>query len=148
MTPHRERGIVRGTEGDAVVVVIAPSDEARCRTCGACGGSGESMVHLPNTLDLEEGDEIVVDVETPSALTSALLVFALPFAGAGIGYVLSKGGLALFGASASAAARWVIPLACGAGFVSSFAVSAWWDRRWRRRHGNPVTIVGVERKTS
>jgi len=148
VTPHRERGIIREVDGDQAVVAVEPSDEARCRTCGACGGSHESVVRLPNTLDLSEGDEISLEIEMASPLTSALLVFGLPFAGAVVGFVLAKGVLALFSVSAAPSAKWIVGLACVGGFVSSFAVSAWYDRRWRARHQSPVRIVEVRRKST
>ncbi|MFH0965767.1 MAG: SoxR reducing system RseC family protein [Planctomycetota bacterium] len=143
MNRFREKGIVRGVEGGQAVIVVEPADKASCGGCCACGLGANPELRLPAEGEIREGDEVTLEVITPSRVVSALLVFALPFAGLLVGYSAARAALFVLHVGAGTAGNWITGLAAIAGFVASFLVAAWYDRRWRAVHGQPIRIVEV-----
>lgn len=83
------------------------------------------------------GDMVTVEVTFPSVVLSAVLIFVMPIAGALVAWLL---------ASLLVDAGWIKGVAAAAVFVASFAVAGLYDRNWRARHGDGVTIVEVQRQ--
>jgi len=143
MNHLREKGVVRSIENSQAAIVVEPTDKGSCGSCCACGLGASPVLHLPATGDISEGDEVTLEVSTPSRIVSALLIFALPFAGLLLGYLAARGVLALLNVAPGPPANWITGVASIAGFFASFLVAGWYDRRWRAVHGEPIRIVEV-----
>jgi len=74
-----ERGVVRAvTEGTAEVEVTPAFAEA-CASCGICAGGPERRILVLESAEgLEPGARVVIELETPPELKSAVIVFFLP----------------------------------------------------------------------
>ena len=140
----RETGVVAQVEGDEVVLRVEPADSSRCGSCHACSAAGACrQLRVANTQALAEGDAVTVQIALPARMMSALLLFAAPFGGLLAGWLVATGILRLVAPSHDGDA--IPTLAAVAGFVATFVLAGWYDRRWRRRHGG-VTIVRVDRR--
>ena len=131
-------------EGDEVVLRVQPVDSSRCGSCRACSAAGACReLRVSNAQAFAEGDAVTVEIALPARMTSALLLFAAPFAVALVGWLAAAGILRLVAPGHDGDA--VPTLAAVAGFVAVFVLAGWYDRRWRKRHGG-VTIVHVDRR--
>lgn len=81
--------VVRVENGEAVVRFLRTS---ACKSCGACLTAGESEmeVRVGDTLGVQPGDRVTVELSRKSMLTAAALCYLLPLAGLLIGVVLGS----------------------------------------------------------
>jgi len=125
-------------EQAGAVLAVTPADEQRCGSCCACGsGERRTELRLKDAPELRVGDTVTVEVIFPSVILSAVLVFVMPLAGAFIVWLIT---------SFLVDTGWIKGVAAAAGFIASFVVAAFYDRRWRARHGAGVRIVDVHRE--
>ena len=76
----REIGTIVAVDGERVRVRMQPGP--RCGSCCACAAvGGERELELTTGESLEPGDRVAVEIATPNAALSAVLVFLLPLLG-------------------------------------------------------------------
>lgn len=139
-----ESGKVVALEGD--YVWVETMREAACNACTAKSGCGQSVlekaalgkkhhIRALSTLKVEFGDEVVIGIEEPVILLSAVIIYLLPL-------------LFLFAMVSIAVLLWgssdaVVGVSGFAGLSAGFLVARWYSYRNRfNKHHQPVILRG------
>jgi len=82
-----EEGIVLSEDGE--MATIKAGRHAECENCGACPGSGASLLTVRNSVHARVGQRVLFEVQEEQSLKGAFLIFVFPlitlFAGAFLG---------------------------------------------------------------
>lgn len=128
-----EKGTIVKIKGDKATVQF--DRKSACDKCHMCAVTKDSMkvqVVVKNTLNLNVGDYVAVEMGRRFVLTAAFIVYIIPLVlvgiGIGIGYAISE--------------MWQVILAL-IGLVVGFVISAVLDRVLRKKKGFVPVMVDI-----
>ncbi|SHH62807.1 positive regulator of sigma(E), RseC/MucC [Sporobacter termitidis DSM 10068] len=131
MEVKTEEGIVLETDGSTAKVRAGRHTE--CENCGACPGSGASVLTVQNTIDAHVGQRVLFEIRDEQSLKGAFLIFVLPLLALFAGVWL---GGALFSALSLS-----VPVGRVAGGAVLFALSALLVRHADKKHCSALPAI-------
>jgi sigma-E factor negative regulatory protein RseC len=86
-----EEALVLATEGDRAQVQFRR--KSACDICRACsmGSGGVMIAEVENKIGAEAGKKVKVEIDSPSVLKAALIVYLFPLLGLISGFIIGEG---------------------------------------------------------